>query len=191
MEKFNNLPILEIDFTDESIWNNISIVDRPAIERNFIKLSKQSEVRFSINEEKREISGPVIVPDQLVYRRDEKGEYYIRFNKDVIKRMAIEFFKRDTQNNGNVMHQVDVDGITFFESYLINKDRGINPIEFNDLPDGTWIVTARVENNEVWNSVKSGELRGFSIDCFVEFKESKPEVINTLDELIDYLNNYK
>lgn len=188
MQKYKGLPVFEIDFTDESIWNNISIVDFPAIERNFLKLSKDVEIKFSVNEEKREVSGPVLIPDQMVYRRDAQGrEFYITFNADTIKKMSLEFFKRDTQNNGNVMHSVDVDGITFFESYLLNKERNICPKEFEDLPDGTWIVTAKVENDDVWKLVKEGELRGFSIDVVTDFKEEdKP--IDSIEELIEYLN---
>lgn len=189
MEKHNGLPIFEIDFTDENVWNNISLVDFPAIERDFIKLSKQSEIQFKINEEKREVSGPVILCDQLVYRRDRNGEYYIRFGKDVIKKMAIEFFRRDTQNNGNVMHQIDVNGVTFFESYIINKERGICPVEFSDIPDNSWVVTAKIDNDELWELIKKGEIRGFSIDCTAQFKESKSDTIDTIEELVDYLKN--
>lgn len=189
MEKYKGLPIFEIDFTDESVWNNISLVDYPAIERNFIKMAKQSEIKFQVNDEKREITGPVILCDQLVYRRDRQGEYYIRFGKDVIKKMAIEFFKRDTQNNGNVMHQIDVDGVTFFESYIINKERGICPVEFSDIPDYSWMVTAKVENDDLWELIKKGEIQGFSIDCTAEFRESKDDTIYTIEELVEYLKN--
>ena len=186
MQKYNGLPVFEVDFNDESLWENISIVDLPAIERNFIKLAKTAEVKFSVNEEKREITGPVLLPDQLVYRRDAAGkEFYIKFTKDIIKKMAIEFFKRDTQNNGNVMHQVDVDGITFFESYLLNKERGLCPKEFEDLPDGSWLVTAKVDNEDVWNLIKEGELKGFSISVVADFKEEK--IVESLEELLDYL----
>lgn len=182
------IPVFDIDFTDESIWNSISIVDFPAVEENFIKLSKQTDIRFAINEEKREISGPALIPDKEIYRNDDHGEYYIKFSKDVIKKMAIEFFKRNTQNNGNVMHEVDVPGVTFFESYLINKERGIKPTAFEDLPDGTWIVSAHIENDNVWKLIQDGELRGFSIDCTAKFVEEEKEIEN-LQDFFNYLNN--
>lgn len=184
-----NIPVFNIDFTDESIWNNISIVDFPAVEEDFIKLSKQGEVKFSVNEEKREITGPVIITDKLVYRNDERGEYYIKFGADVIKKMAIEFFKRGTQNNGNVMHAVNVPGVTFFESYLVNSERGIKPSAFPDLPDGSWVVSAHIENEELWSLIQAGELRGFSIDCTAVFIEEKKSEISSLQEFLDYLNN--
>ena len=185
-----DIPVFNIDFTDESIWNSISIVDLPAIEKDFIKLSKQSEVKFSINEEKRDVMGPCIIKDQLIYRNDERGEYYIKFSADTIKKMAIQFFKRDAQNNGNVMHSVDVPGVTFYQSFIKDTNRGINPEGFEDVPDGSWFVTAHVDNDDVWRLISSGELRGFSIDCMAEFQEIKEEkALDTLEDFFKYLNN--
>lgn len=184
-----DIPIFAIDFTDESIWNSISIVDLPAIEKDFVKLSKQSEIKFSVNEEKRDIMGPVIIKDQLVYRNDEKGEYYIKFSAETIKEMAIQFFKRDTQNNGNVMHSVDVPGVTFYQSFIKDSEKGLNPKGFEDVVDGSWFVTAHVDNDDVWSLIQKGELRGFSIDCTAVFKEIKDEkAIDTLDDFVEYLN---
>lgn len=185
-----DIPVFNIDFTDESIWNAISLVDFPAIEKDFIKLSKQSEIKFSVNEEKRDVMGPVIIKDQLIYRNDEKGEYYIRFSADTIKKMAIQFFKRDAQNNGNVMHSVDVPGVTFYQSFIKNSEKGLSPEGFDDVPDGSWFVTAHIENDEVWALIQSGDLRGFSIDCQADFNEVKAEkTLNTLEDFINYLNN--
>ena len=185
-----DIPVFNIDFTDESIWNSISIVDFPAIEKDFVKLSKQSEVKFSINEEKRDIMGPVIIKDQLIYRNDERGEYYIKFSADTIKKMAIAFFQRDAQNNGNVMHSVDVPGVTFYQSFIKDSAKGLSPEGFEDVPDGSWFVTAHIENDEVWNLIRNRDLRGFSIDCTAEFQEVKAEkAIDTLEDFINYLNN--
>ncbi len=184
-----NIPVFNIDFTDESTWNSISIVDFPAIEEDFVRLSKQSEVKFSINEEKRDIMGPVIIVDKLIYRNDQHGEYYLKFSADTIKKMAIEFFKRGTQNNGNIMHEADVPGVTFYQSFIKDSSRGISPSEFEDIPNGSWFVTAHIENDDVWNLIKEGELRGFSIDCTAVFKEEKE--IGSFEELLDYLNNNK
>lgn len=186
-----DIPVFNVDFTDESTWNSISIVDLPAIEEDFIKLSKESEVKFSINEEKRDIMGPVIIKDKLIYRNDNHGEYYLKFDADVIKKMAIEFFKRDTQNNGNVMHSVDVPGVTFYQSFINDKALGINPVGFEDVPEGSWFVTAHVDNDDVWSLIQKGELRGFSIDCTAAFIKEEEKPLSTLEDFIEYLNNNK
>ena len=66
--EYNGLPIFVVDINDDSVFNNVSIVDMPAIERNFIQLSRQTEIKFSVNEEKRTISGPALIPDFPIFR---------------------------------------------------------------------------------------------------------------------------
>lgn len=189
--EYKGLPVYFIDLDDDSIFNNISVVDVPAIRRDFIQLSAQEEFKFKVNEEKRTISGPVLIPNQPIYRKNDEGkEFYIQFDEDVIKSLAIKFFKDHRETEGNVMHSVSVNGITFYESYLINKERGIAPKEFEDLPDGSWICSARVDNDRVWELIKDGTLRGFSVDIATPVR-SKMREIDTIEELEEYLNNYK
>lgn len=182
-----DIPVFAVDFTDDSVWNSISIVDFPAIEEDFIKLSKQGEVRLSVNEEKRDIMGPVIITDQLIYRNDEHGEYYLKFSAETIKKMVMEFFKRGTQNTGNIMHMTDFEGVTFYQSMIKDASRGISPAGFEDIPDGSWFVTAHVDNDRVWEMIKKGELRGFSIDCTAAFVPEERKM-DTIQDLMDYLN---
>lgn len=191
MIKYNNLPLYEVKFDDaESIFNNIALVTEPAILETFIQLSKQDEVKvqMKINEEQRIVSGPALIPDEPIYRNQGGRQFYIKYTADTIKQMALNFFRTNRQNEGNVEHSFSVNGITFFESYLLNKERGICPKEFEDLPDGTWILSAKVNNDEVWELVKNGTLTGFSISIEgVKLEEEK--VIDTLEELMDYLKN--
>ena len=91
------------------------------------------------------------------------------------------------------------DGITYFQSMILDKENGICPKAFKDLPDGSWLVGCKVDNNEVWDAVKSGEVKGFSIDGYFheeepEKQEEKPEeksTIDSLDDLFDWLENLK
>lgn len=190
MAEYKGLPIYIVDINDDSVFNNVSIVDYPAIEHNFIQLSKQVEIEFSINEEKRTISGPVLVPDLPIYRRFGDQEFYIKFTAETIKKYAIKFFKDKREGEGNIEHQWSVNGVTFFESYLLNKERGIAPKEFADLPEGTWFLSAKIENDDVWKMIKDGALRGFSVDIQSTLSEDNKE-IDSIDELIEYLNNIK
>lgn len=187
--KYNGLDIYEIVFDDDSVFNNVAIVTAPAIMENFIKLSKQEDcaVRMKLDEDRHIVTGPVLIPDQPIYRDQGGHRFYIKWAKDTIESMAINFFKNHRNTEGNVEHQVPVNGITYYESYIINKERGICPVEFEDLPDGTWVLSAKVNNDDVWNLIKSGDLTGFSIDVSnISFKEDKP--IDSLEELIEYLN---
>ena len=187
MQLFNGLPIYVVDINDASVFNNVSIVDMPAIERNFIQLSKQAENKFSVNDEKRTISGPVLIPDYPIYRRIGNEEFYIKFTADTIKDYAIKFFKDKREGEGNVQHNLGFNGITFYESFLLNKERGIMPAEFNDLPDGTWFLSAKVENDDVWQLIKDGTLKGFSVDIQTTLSEEEKEIDN-LEDLMEYLN---
>lgn len=191
MKQYNGLPLFEIEFDDElSVFNNISFVTRPAIEEGFIRLSKQDDIKIQlkINEESRIVSGPALIPGQPIYRDQGGRKFYISWSPETIKQVAINFFQHNRQNEGNVEHQFPVNGITFFESYILNKERGLVPKEFEDLPDGTWMLSAKVNDDATWQLIKDGTLTGFSIDMAnVTFKEDK--VIDDLDEFLEYLKN--
>lgn len=191
MRQYKGLPLFQVMFNDEeSVFNNVAFVTEPAIGENFIQLSKQDSknVKLKIDKEKRIVSGPALIPDMPIYRDQGGKKFYITWDADTIKQMAINFFRNSRQNAGNVEHQIPVNGITFFESYLIDKERGISPREFEDLPSGTWMLTAKVTNDDVWDLVKDNSLTGFSIDVSnVQFKEEK--TIDTLEDFFNYLNN--
>ena len=159
---------------------------------SFIKLSKQENaIQMKLDEEKHCVSGPVLIPEQLIYREMDGKKFYIKWSKETIEQVAINFFQNLRNTQWNVEHAINVNGVNFYESYIINKERGINPTEFSELPDGTWVLTAKITNDEVWQMIKSGELTGFSIDIEnVEFHKVKPEVtIETLDQFLEYIKN--
>ena len=187
---YNGLPIYDVDLNDRTIFENISIVDAPAIMEDFIFLSKDTEIKFRINEEKRIVSGPVLIPEQPIYRRNDDGkEFYIKFDAETIKGFAEKFFKDHRNTEGNVQHEIAVNGVNFFESYLINKERGLAPVEFADLADGTWMASAKIENDELWALIKDGTLRGFSVGIVSSLKEVRPTELRTLDEFVKAINN--
>ena len=130
-----------------------------------------------ISEDEHIISGPLMLADQLIYRDNEKfGEHYVKFSPDTIKDIAIKFAKRKYQNNVNLMHDSKqvVEGVTMFESFLVDKKRGVLPMAgFEDVADGSWFGSFYVENPDVWNQVKSGELRGFSVEGLFDYEEPK------------------
>ena len=198
MEMFEGKPLLRLTINgEEDGVNIISLVEFPAVERNFIQLSK--EVKLSLNEEKKELLGVALIPDMPIYRRDEQGEYYIAFSAEAIRKAAIDFYKKLNVNMADVEHTHNLEkGITYFQSLIIDKEQGICPTAFKDLPDGTWIVGCKIDNDSVWDAVKSGAIKGFSIDGYFhaepEKQEEKPEeksTIDNLDDLFDWLESLK
>ena len=144
-------------------------------ERKLKQIDKQAFVIQ--DEEERIISGPLMLADTPIYRNDAiRGEYYVVFSADTIKQIAQKFFKKGYQNNVNLMHNSgDVqEGLTMFESWIVDKKRGIQPmVGFEDVPDGSWFGSYKVENDEAWNKVKSGEVLGFSVEGNFLYKEQE------------------
>lgn len=185
---YNGLPVyaLFIDSDLEGI-DFVSLVDMPAIQRDFIAFAKETEVKFSIDEEKRIVSGPVLIPDQKIYRKTEKGDFYVTFDRKAIEAVAQKFFADGNANNVNLMHDKEVNGCVYFESYFIDHARNIAPVEFSDLPDGTWIMSAKINNPDVWALIKNGTLRGFSVEGTLGVGELRNDEISTLEDLINRL----
>ena len=150
---------------------------------------------FAIQSESEHIiTGPLMIPQQLIYRNSEQfGEHYVKFSSDTIKQIAIKFSKKGYQKNVNLMHEADmqVEGVTMFESFISDSKRGIKPMEaFKDLPDGTWFGSFYVENMKVWELVKSGEVKGFSVEGMFDYEEPMSEDQKQLAELREILNSF-
>ena len=194
MEMFEGKPLLRLEINgEEDGVNIISLVEFPAVERNFIQLSK--EVKLSLNDEKKELLGVALIPDMPIYRRDEQGEYYIVFSAESIRKIAIDFYKKLNVNMADVEHNHNIEnGITYFQSMIIDKEQGICPKAFKDLPNGTWIVGCKIDNINVWDAVKNGTVKGFSIDGIFhpeqeERMNKQRPTMDTLEELFDFLSN--
>jgi len=145
--------------------------------------------KFDItNEEQRIISGPIMLADSLIYRNSvENGEHYVKFTKDTIKAIAIKFAKKKYQNRINLMHEDDsqVEGVTMFESWITDEKRGILPmVGFEDVANGSWFGSFFVENDDVWEGIKSGIFKGFSVEGLFEMTS---EIDTTDEELFEVL----
>lgn len=150
------------------------------------------KMNFAINIDRQIISGPAMVPDTLIYRRDAGGEYNVFFSKDTIEKIALKFFKQDYQKNLNLFHDpnLPLQGVTIFESFVSDKARGVQPMKgFEDLPDGTWFISAKVENPDVWAKIQTGQVKGFSVEGIFSYvkkpKKKKNKYEEDLEEIIN------
>jgi len=145
-----------------------------------------------------------MVADSLIFRKDENGEYNVFFSKQTIKDISLKFFKKGYMKNVNLFHDpnLQTEGVTIFESFISDKERGVHPMKgFEDLPDGSWFISAKVENDEVWNRIKAGELKGFSVEgifSYVKMAENGTERTNPtfneksiMTELQEIWNSFK
>lgn len=169
---------LQVDF--------VALVDRPAIEKNFLAF-KEGRLKFNVDQEQRIVSGPAMLADTLIYRYDPSiGEYYTVFEKNTILSIVQKFFKKGFIQNFNIMHDPEqkTSGLTIFESFITNTDRGIKPMKgFEDAPEGSWFLTAKVDDDAVWEKVKSGEVKGFSVEGVFQQVATKPIKLSEEDAL--------
>lgn len=173
MDKKKKLPVITLGIDDIGRlgFKALSFVDFPAIETDFIHLkdAKQKPVYLS-SEEKRMVYGPVLIPDQLIYRVDDTtgDEYYVKFTAETIRAVAYRMMKQGMQNQHTVMHEVPVDGCYITENWIKDNEQDKSVALGFDLPIGTWFVGSHVENNAVWEGVKDGTFRGWSIEAYFD-----------------------
>ena len=163
----DELPIYRfvVSEDDESEVTAVALVDTPAIEMNWQAFNAFKS--FAADKEKRIISGPLMVAELPIYRRDEQGEYYGLFTAEDIYNIRNKFFKRNYTQEVNAMHDSTqmIEGVYMIESFIIDSDRGIHSPSGFKLSNGSWFGSYKVDNDEVWNDfVKTGEFKGFSVE---------------------------
>lgn len=152
------------------------------------KIKSIEKQKFAIDdEEERIISGPLMLADTPIYRNDQNGEYYVIFTKDTIKQIAQKFFKKGYQKNVNLMHDSGqtVSGLTMFESWISDEKRGIMGMKgFENVPDGSWFGSFKVDNDEVWQLIKDGKVKGFSVEGVFNYRKTGIKNVQQLWEQI-------
>ena len=191
---------LIIDEEQESGVSFISLVDSPAIESLWMKFNKQQplDLKFKIqDEEKRIVSGYFMIADLPIARLKNDGSgdlFYVVFRRNTIESIVNKFFKNGLTSSTNLMHDntAQPDGVYVIESLIIDSKRGIKaPEGFEQVPNGSWWGSMRVENDDVWNLVKQGEFKGFSVEGM--FAPSKTLVYpeKLIRKIKDVVKKYK
>jgi hypothetical protein len=162
---------LVINEEDETGVTAVALVDEPAIQLNWLAFSTQKQLFKTLDQEKRIISGPLMVADMVIPRRDDiKGEYNVRFNAKTIEQIANKFHKNGYEKNVNPMHKsmALLPDIYMVSDFRIDSARGImTPKGYDELPDGTWFADFKVNNDQIWNEyIKTGLFKGFSVEGF-------------------------
>lgn len=177
-------------------FNVVSLVEFPAVESDFIYMSAQesTEVTLQIeDEEKRIITGCVLRADYPMLRINGDYKYYIVFDRDTIELATAKWLAESSHNSIDLSHDHNrfVDGIFLMEAYIKDSKKGINPIGFEGVADGSLFATYKVLNDEVWNSIKSGDFKGFSIEGRFVFEEVENEEDVTMSEIEEMINKIK
>lgn len=180
--------ILQVDY--------IALVDKPAIEKNFIAFNKE-KMKYSVDSKRRIISGPAMIADMLIYRNMEPlGEFYTVFDKPTISTIVQKFFKNGYAKNFNLSHDAEqtTNQITIFESFLTDTERGIMPPKgYEDVADGSWFISAKVDDDNAWSKVEDGTFKGFSVEGIfqqipVKAKLSADIILERINALLQCLD---
>ena len=160
----------------------VSIVENPAIEEDFVALKNQEFKFAEVNKEKRILMGAALIPNKPIYRRNEDNEYYIYFSRDTVRKASELFFIRGNHNKSTLEHQMPLEGLVAVESWIVeDKEQDKSKLYGMDMPLGTWMLSMKVLNNDVWeNYVKTGKVKGFSIEGYFADKLERPNEPNEL-----------
>ncbi len=181
----------------------ISVVEFPAIEEDFIALKKHEVQLAEVDKEKRILMGAALIPNKEIYRTNGEEEYNIFFSEETVKKASELFLSRGKQNNSTLEHQVDLQGLSVVESWIIEDTNMDKSKKYGlSLPKGTWMVSVKVNNDEIWEEfVKKGKVKGFSIEGFFADKLDGPNesveedfsleesMLNKIKELINKLED--
>lgn len=193
------MKIVELIIDEEQILSGvqaISIVEAPAIESEFITLKKEEEMKLAkIDEEKKILMGPALIPNKTIFRKSGEEEYYIYFSKDTVRKVSEMYLTKGNQNNSTLEHNFDLEGLSVVESWIVEGEKDKTREYGLNVPVGTWMVSMKVYNDEVWNNyVKTGKVKGFSIEgyfadkinmSYIQNEEKKAEEqLKAIEEII-------
>ena len=165
------MKIVELILDEEQLLSGvqaISIVEHPAIESDFITLSKEQEIKLAeVDSEKRILMGPALIPNKTIFRKSGEEEYYIYFSKETVRKASELFLTKGNQNKSTLEHNFELEGLSVVESWIVEGQQDKSQAYGLSVPEGTWMVSMKVYNDEVWdNYVKTGKVKGFSIEGY-------------------------
>lgn len=175
------MEVFELFIDEESLESGIqaiSIVENPAIEEDFVALKSQKIELAEVDNEKRILMGPALIPNKKIYRRNELGdEYEIFFSEDTVRKASQLFLSRGNQNNSTLEHEYQIKGMSVVESWIVEDEKKDKSAFYNlNMAKGTWMVSVKVNNEEVWNEfVKTGKVKGFSIEGYFSDSSNRPK----------------
>ena len=196
MEKIEVFELV-IDTDDESGVTAIALVDQPAIESNWMAFSQQTEYKFAVkDEEKRIIEGYFMVADLLIGRinPDTGAKFFVKFSAKTIEQIREKQSRLGLNNNFNLMHDPRqiAEGVYMLDNLIIDNERGkVAPKEFEKVPNGSLWGSAKVDNDEIWEQVKNGEFKGFSVEGM--FKQLEPVTMDeeTINKIIKTIQDFE
>jgi len=195
-EEEKTTSIVELIIADDSqelAIDAISLVTSPAIEQDFVFFGKEkNNLTFAkVDEEKRMLVSPALIPNKNIFRHNPntQKDYYVYFSKETVRKASELYLKHNNHHKATYQHQDRVSGVLTVESWIKEGDMDKSKLYGYDLPNGTWFVKMKIENDDLWSKIKDGELKGLSIEgYFTDKMESMSDVQPTNEEILKALN---
>jgi len=194
-KKLKNTKIVELVVSDDSeelTIDAISLVTSPAIEQDFVFFGKEKNnlTLAKIDEEKRMLVSPALIPNKQIFRYDANtdSDYYVYFSKETVRQASELYLKHNNHHKATYQHEDRVSGVLTVESWIKEGDMDKSKLYGFDLPDGTWFVKMKIENDDMWAKIKEGELKGLSIEGYFVNKFEKMQKQPTNEEILSALN---
>ena len=185
----------------------VSLVEFPAIESEWIFLSKDTKNNLSlakVDEHKRLIVGAALIPNKQIYRRDENGkEFYVFFSEATVKRASELYLMNNNQASATYEHRDKIHDVTTVESWIVEDTKHDKSNIYGlNLPKGSWVLSMKVENTEIWADILAKKVKGFSIEGFYIDKlaslstkventeDTDDDILTALSEILE-LASYK
>ena len=182
------------DDNQELAIDAISLVTSPAIESEFVYFGKEkNNLTFAkVDEEKKMLVSPALIPNKQIFRHDPNtdSDYYVYFSKETVRKASELYLKHNNHHKATYQHQDRVSGVLTVESWIIEDTKLDKSTLYGySLPVGTWMVKMKIENDELWNKIKEGELKGLSIEgYFTDKMEQMSEKAPSNEEILAALN---
>lgn len=174
----------------------VSLVEFPAIESDWVALNKDTNISLAkVDEDKKLLIGAALIPDKKIYRynQETQKEYFVFFSKETIKKASELYLMNNNQSSATLEHDTKLSGITAVESWIVaDKDRDKSAVYGIDVPEGTWMLSLKVDNEDIWKKVKDKSVKGYSIEGYFTQKMSKlskqdytdSDILNALAEIL-------
>lgn len=194
MKTFNGLPLynIEIGDNDGTGIEAVSLVKHPAVEVDFLTFDEDAKpLSFSVDEDEHILTAVAMRCDYPIYRRSGDYEYYVIFSKDVIKRLVQKYAKNNLFNSVNINHNSYsfVKDVYMIESFIIDREKGVDYKGFEGISDGSWVVSYYIADEKLWDIIKNSDsLNGVSIEGAFHLIEDKFEKVEKVED--DSFSNF-
>ena len=194
MEKLQEIELKIKDENEDGVFA-VSLVESPAIEKDFLALSSDKLELKVIDEERRIVVGFALIPEKRIYRRVKDKEFNIFFTAETVSKTSELFMKKMNLNKFTTEHEKEVEGISVIESWVVEDAKNDKSNIYNlGAKGGEWVLMSKIYNDEIWKQVKEGTFKGYSIEgMFDGFQDldMKEEVCETKEEIIEFLKSIK